>query len=41
MNNIDFWLAVTNALVYGIIAGAVIVLLLASYKIIKHTHDEN
>lgn len=41
MQTLDFWLTVTNAFVYGIIAGAVIVLLLASYKIIKHTHDEN
>ena len=36
MNNIDFWLAVTNALVYGIIAGAFAVLIYSIYKIRKH-----
>ena len=36
MNSVDFWLAVTNALVYGIIAGAFAVLIYSIYKIRKH-----
>ena len=36
MQTLDFWLAVTNALVYGIIAGAFAVLIYSIYKIRKH-----
>jgi uncharacterized membrane-anchored protein YhcB (DUF1043 family) len=35
MTNIDFWLAVTNALVYGIIVGAFAVLIYSIYKLSK------
>lgn len=35
MQTLDFWLNLTNAVIYGIIAGAWIALILASHKLIK------